>query len=121
MEQIWFWSFVGGIIATVIMDLGAVQFRRFDVNDGLGGLLGRWVLGFVKLEFFINGIVELETKESAKEAKVGFIFHYLVGGGIVALAYPAWFVITGISIPENHVFPGLIFGLISVGLTWFVQ
>ncbi len=74
-----------------------------------------------QIGILICGTVELETNELANEAKVGFEFHYLVGGGMVALAYPAWFVITGISVPENHVFPGLIFGLISVGLTWFVQ
>jgi len=48
---IWLSSSVGEIIATVIMNIRAAQFRRFRVNDALGGLLGRWVLAFVKLEF----------------------------------------------------------------------
>ena len=117
----WVWSFFGGIVATVVMDFASAQFRRFGISDALGGLLGRWVMEFKHLKFVIDGRVELETKETLKESRVGLIFHYLVGGGVVSLAYPAWFTFTGFDVPEVHVLSGLIFGVMSVSLTWFLQ
>ncbi len=53
------------------------------------------------------------------ERAVGWIFHYFTGG-TVALTYPAvllWF--TG-AVPSNNLIPGLVWGLATVLLPWFV-
>jgi len=119
--SLWIWAFIGGLAGTYAMDLGAGRFARAGINDALGDLLGRWVLGIRRGVFVIDGHVELQTPETDREAKVAKLFHYIVGGGGVALVYPAWFALTGLPAPENHILPGLTFGLLSVSLTWFLQ
>ena len=119
--DLWIWAFIGGLAGTSAMDFGARQLGQLGVNDALGGLLGRWVIGFRQFRFVIDGNVELRTPETHRELKIGTAFHYIVGGGGVALMYPTWFAITGITLPENHMIAGLIFGVLSVGLTWILQ
>ena len=119
--MIWIWTVVGGFAGTFVMDMGARKIQQAGFNDALGGLLGRWVLGFPKGRFAINGEVELKTPETPFEANVGKIFHYIVGGGGVALFYPLFFEFTNFALPGNHIIGGAIFGLLSVSLTWFVQ
>ena len=41
---LWIWAFVGGLVGTFVMDVGARGFAKLGVNDALGGLLGRWVV-----------------------------------------------------------------------------
>ena len=119
--ELWIWAFIGGLAGTFCMDLGARRFASIGVNDALGGLLGRWVIGFAKFKFVIDGNRELTTPESPLESRLGTMFHYIIGGGGVALIYPTWFSFSGTTLPENHILPGLIFGILSVALTWFVQ
>ena len=117
----WLWSFIGGLFGTAVMDLAGWPLRRLGVNDGLGGLLGRWVLGFRRFSFVIDGNLELDTAETIPEKIIGSLFHYAIGGGSVALVFPTFFVTTGIELPGNYIVAGLIFGVASVGLTWFLQ
>jgi len=118
--ELWYWSFIGGLAGTIAMDIGARQLGKLGVNDALGGLLGRWVLGFRQFRLVIDGNEELKTAETPKEANIGMIFHYIAGGGI-ALIYPAWFEFSGMATPDKHILAGLIFGFLSVGFTWFFQ
>ena len=118
--ELWYWAFIGGLVGTLAMDIGARQLGRLGINDALGGLLGRWVLGFRQFRFVIDGNEELKTAETPQEANIGMIFHYVAGGG-VALIYPTWFALSGMATPDNHILAGLIFGLLSVGFTWFLQ
>jgi len=114
-------AFVGGVAGTFVMDFGARRFGSIGINDALGGLLGRWVLGFRSGRFVIDGKSELRTPETNHEAKVGMVFHYIAGGGGVALLYPAFFLISDLPPPGNHIIGGAVFGLLSVLLTWLVQ
>ena len=63
----------------------------------------------------------MKSPETLFESRLGVAFHYIFGGGGVALVYPAWFAYTDFSFPDNQIVPGLIFGALSVGLTWFLQ
>jgi hypothetical protein len=119
--MLWIWTFVGGLAGTFVMDIGARNLGKAGINDALGGLLGRWVLGFPKGRFAINGENELKTPETTLEAKIGTAFHYIIGGGGVALLYPLFFEITNFALPGKHILGGTVFGLLSVSLTWFVQ
>jgi hypothetical protein len=53
------------------------------------------------------------------ETLTGAISHYLTGSG-VALLYPAYFLVFGVSLPDYHLIPALIFGLATVALPWFI-
>ena len=123
--MIWLWAYIGGIAGTFIMDFGAKRFFMCGVNDALGGLIGKWVVGFSSGRFVIDGNEELKTPETLREQKIGKAFHYFIGGGGVALAYPLVFLLTGHVFPNNHIFGhilgGAIFGLTTVLLTWFLQ
>ena len=114
-------AFIGGIAGTFVMDRGARRFSLNGVNDALGGLLGRWVLGFKHFNWVIDGHRELQIEETNYEKRIGSYFHYLIGGGCVALLYPLFFLLTGLTHPENHIFGGIVFGFFSVSLTWFLQ
>jgi len=45
--------------------------------------------------------------------------HYLLGGGL-ALTYPALFIVSNAPLPDNHVIPGLLWGLATTLLPWIV-
>ncbi len=61
----------------------------------------------------------LESSPVKNEARVGAIFHYFTGGG-AALLYPAYFLVFKAPLPEDHLIPGLVFGLATVILPWFI-
>ncbi len=53
------------------------------------------------------------------ERAVGWIFHYFTGA-TVALTYPAVYLAFAGAVPNNNLIPGLIWGLATVLLPWFV-
>ncbi len=61
----------------------------------------------------------LESSPARNEARVGLICHYITGGS-VALLYPAYFLVFNLPLPEDHLIPGLVFGLATVLLPWLV-
>ena len=67
-----------------------------------GGLLGRWRVGFARFEFVIDGHKEMESPETLFESRLGVAFHYIFGGGGVALVYPTWFAYTDFTFPQTE-------------------
>jgi hypothetical protein len=59
------------------------------------------------------------SSPARNEALVGLICHYMTGGS-VALLYPACFLVFNVPLPEEHLIPGLVFGLATVLLPWLV-
>ena len=51
---------------------------------------------------------------------MGWAFHLLVGGGGVALLYPVFFQCSGIAPPTSHLLGGVLFGLATSLLPWFI-
>ena len=45
--------------------------------------------------------------------------HYLVGGSL-ALTYPALYLVLGAPLPNNHVVPSLLWGLVTTLLPWII-
>ena len=41
--ELWIWAFVGGLVGTSVMDVGARGLAKLGVNDALGG--ASWPLG----------------------------------------------------------------------------
>ena len=53
------------------------------------------------------------------ELSAGWITHYLTGG-IVALTYPAFYLVFNVPMPADHLIPGLLWGLVTTLLPWFL-
>jgi hypothetical protein len=53
------------------------------------------------------------------ELAAGWLFHYLTGGA-VALTYPVLYLAFNVPAPENHLVPGLLWGLATTVLPWFI-
>jgi len=113
------WSFVGGIVGAVLMDVTETYAARAGITSGVNiALVGRWVLRLRHGQFAHANI--RDTRPVAHEASAGWAFHFLVGGGGVALAYPLFFQVTGLPLPASHLLGGLLFGLATSLLPWFV-
>ncbi|WP_421724662.1 DUF2938 family protein [Bauldia sp.] len=107
---------VVGVIATVILDIWQQVFRLLT---GLPitnwAMVGRWAAYIPKGQLAHKNIGE--TPAVANEATIGWIVHYVVGVGY-AVVYLILLLILGI---EPGFAPAIIFGAISVSVTWFVM
>ena len=112
-------SFVGGLVGAWLMDLVEARAARLRITSGVrADLLGRWVLGLCRGRIRHADVAASPSRPG--EAAVGIAFHFLVGGGGVALLYPAALACTGIVPPAGHLLGGLVFGLATSLLPWFV-
>ncbi|QKT04630.1 DUF2938 family protein [Ectothiorhodospiraceae bacterium 2226] len=113
-------AFAGGLLGSWWMDLvDDWNKRTTGIHSGVtAALIGRWVLGWGRLRFAHSEITESPAREG--EARAGMVFHYLVGGGCVALVYPLFFLATGIPTPSSHIVPAIVYGFITSLLPWFI-
>jgi hypothetical protein len=112
-------AFLGGILGAVLMDITETALARVGIRSGVNvALVGRWFLGLMRGRVAHHDIRLSPSLE--REAALGWAFHFGVGGGGVALIYPAvlWFL--GMPFPTHAVFGGLLFGLLTSLLPWFV-
>lgn len=113
------WTFLGGIVGAVLMDVTETYAAKIGISSGVNtALVGRWFLSVLRGQFTHANI--LDSRPFSHEVKAGWAFHFLVGGGGVALIYPLFFHATGLSFPENQLLGGLLFGLVTSLLPWFV-
>jgi len=116
------WSIVGGIVGTVLMDIADKIMERTNFTKGAacGGprALGRWFLGLFSGHLVHENIIESSPVKN--EVSVGWIFHYSLGAG-VALTYPLFYLVLNMPMPENHLVPGLLWGLATTVLPWFTN
>lgn len=113
------WAFLGGIIGAVLMDLTETCAAKVGISSGVNiVLVGRWFLGLRRGHFAHSNILDREP--ATGEEKAGWAFHFLVGGGGVALIYPLFFLATALPLPTNHLLGGLLFGLATSLLPWLV-
>ncbi len=120
--ELLFWSIVGGIVGTLFMDIADKFMARVNFTTGAacGGprALGRWALGMVGGRIVHKNI--LESSSVKNEVPVGWIFHYALGA-VIALTYPALYLVLNVSMPGNHLGPGLLWGLATAVLPWFTN
>jgi hypothetical protein len=117
--EIWLLAFLGGMVGAVLMDITETYAARIGITSGVTiGLVGRWFLSLIRGRFFHSNI--LTTRPHPREASAGWAFHFLIGGGGVALLYPLFFLATGLSYPGSHLLGGLLFGLATSLLPWFI-
>lgn len=117
--DIFFFAFLGGIVGAILMDITENYAAKAGISSGVNiALVGRWCLGLLRGQFFHANI--LNSKPFPNEVNVGWAFHFLIGGGGVALIYPLFFQATGLSFPDNQLLGGLLFGLATSLLPWFI-
>ena len=87
---------------------------------GLAGaaLVGRWFIGLTRGRLTHADI--LESPRVPGELTVGWAFHFLVGGGGVALLYPLLFRGAGLAPPARQLLDGVLFGLATSLLPWLI-
>lgn len=113
------WSYAGGIVGAALMDLTEMLMARRGLTSGVNpSLLGRWCLGLLH-----GRLVHADIRRAPPrphEAGIGWAFHYLIGGGAVALLYPAFLALAGAPHPGSHLPWATSFGLLTSALPWFV-
>jgi hypothetical protein len=117
--EFWLVSFVGGFVGSVFMDIAEAIMAKFGIGSGVTGeYIGRWVNGL------FNGVLKhqniADTAPANNEIRIGQIFHFVVGGGVVALFYPLFLEVIGPGSSSSHFILATIFGLITSVLPWFI-
>jgi hypothetical protein len=112
-------AFLGGIFGAVLMDLSEAAMSRVGIRSGVNvALVGRWFLGLMRGRL---AHVDVRLAPSTPgETGIGWAFHFLIGGGGVALAYPVVLLCLGDRSPSHPIWSGLLFGLGTSVLPWFV-
>lgn len=114
------WSFLAGIVGALLMDQAGGYAAKRGITTGVDiAQVGRWFLGMLRGRFVHADIRQSPPIEN--EVRAGWGFHFLIGGGAVALPYPLIFMLLQTPVPENSFLPGLLYGLATVGLLWFVM
>lgn len=117
--EVLFWAFLGGVVGAVLMDITETYAAKIGITSGVNiALVGRWFLSLLRGQLCHSNI--LDSKSYPQEAKAGWAFHLLVGGGGVALIYPLFFRVTGLPFPADQLLGGLLFGLSTSSLPWFI-
>jgi len=112
-------AYLGGIVGAALMDMTETVAAGFGIRSGVNAaLLGRWAGGLPHGRLRHADILKAPARPG--EARLGWAVHFLLGGGGVALAYPAFFQLMGALLPANHLLAGVLFGLTTSVLPWFV-
>lgn len=119
--EIWLVSFFGGFVGSLLMDITEARLGKLGISSGVTGTyIGRWVYSLTKGTFRHENIMNVPPVKN--EMKLALVFHFVVGGGIVALFYPLFLLALGIGLNEtvNHFLFATLFGLATSFLPWFV-
>lgn len=112
-------AFLGGIFGAVLMDISETAMARVGIRSGVNvALVGRWFLGLTRGRL-THADIRLAPSMPG-EAGAGWAFHLLIGGGGVALIYPAVLLATGVHSSDHPMLAGLTFGLVTSLLPWLV-
>lgn len=117
--DVWIVAFVGGLVGSYCMDITESNMANNGIASGVKGEhIGRWVHGIFKGKFYHSDIDEYPTLKN--ELLVATIFHYLVGGGVVALAYLIMLMSFNVAGGVLHIPLSLLFGLLTCVLPWLI-
>ncbi len=112
-------AYVGGIVGAVLMDITETLAARAGLTSGVSvALVGRWALGLLRGQWAHADIARSPAQPG--EARVGWAFHFLIGGGGVALLYAAWLQAVGWTLPAQHLWGGVAFGAATSALPWLL-
>lgn len=119
MVEVLLISFIGGLIGAVFMDIAEFFMSKFGIKSGVSAnYIGRWVVGLVNGVFVYKDISK--TTPVKNEVVIAQIFHYIVGGGIIAIFYPLILKLLNFNEPVNHLLFATLFGIFTSILPWFI-
>jgi hypothetical protein len=112
-------AYLGGIVGAVLMDITETLAARVGLTSGVSvALVGRWALDLLRGQWVHADIVR--SPEQPGEVRMGWAFHFLVGGGGVALMYAAFVHTVGFTVPTQHLWGGVMFGAATSLLPWLL-
>ena len=112
-------AYVGGIVGAVLMDITETLAARVGLTSGVSvALVGRWALGLLRGQWAHADIARSPARPG--EVRMGWAFHFLVGGGGVALLYAAFVHAAGFNLPIQHLWGGVMFGAATSLLPWLL-
>ena len=112
-------AYVGGIVGAVLMDITETLAARVGLTSGVSvALVGRWALGLLRGQWAHADIARSPALPG--EVRTGWAFHFLLGGGGVALLYAALVPAAGLTVPTHHLWGGVIFGVATSLLPWLL-
>jgi len=112
-------AYVGGIVGAVLMDITETFAARAGLTSGVNvALVGRWALGLLRGQWAHADIARSPARPG--EVRMGWAFHFLVGGGGVALLYAAFVHAAGFNLPIQHLWGGVMFGAATSLLPWLL-
>ena len=112
-------AYVGGIVGAVLMDITETLAARVGLTSGVSvALVGRWALGLPRGQWAHADIARSPARPG--EVRMGWAFHFLVGGGGVALLYAAFVHAAGFHVVTHHLWGGVIFGAATSLLPWLL-
>ena len=92
---------------------------KVGIRTGVNGAyIGRWVMGVLGGVLMHQDIAK--TKPVKNEVRIGQLFHFIIGGGAVAILYPVFLTTIGLEVTANHLIMSAIFGLLTSVFPWFV-
>jgi Protein of unknown function (DUF2938) len=112
-------AYVGGIVGAVLMDITETLTARVGLTSGVSvALVGRWALGLLRGQWAHADIAR--SPAGPGEVRTGWAFHFLVGGGGVALMYAARVQYAGVIVPNHLLWGGVLFGAATSLLPWLI-
>lgn len=112
-------AYVGGIVGAVLMDITETLAARAGLTSGVSvALVGRWAMGLLRGHWAHPDIARSPIHPG--EVRMGWAFHFLIGGGGVALIFPAALLPVGVHHPTHLILGGMLFGLVTSLLPWLV-
>ncbi len=113
-------AYLGGLVGAVLMDIAETLAARAGVTSGVSvTLVGRWALGLLRGQWAHADIARSPARPG--EATVGWAFHFLFGGGGVALLYGGWLQVADWQLPAYRLWGGLGFGAVTSLLPWLLM
>lgn len=111
--------YLAGLIGSAGMDLISPLAERLGYRtDVTMPLIGRWFIALFTGKFVHTDI--RQTAYCRHETLAGWLFHYLIGGGAVALLFLPWLWLSGTSQLPTEITPYIIFGLLTSALPWLI-
>ena len=117
--NIYLMAYLGGIVGAVLMDITETIAARAGLTSGVSvALVGRWALGLLRGQWAHVDIAR--SPALAGEVRMGWAFHFLIGGGVVALLYAVWLQVVGWTLPQHRLWGGVAFGAATSLLPWLM-
>ncbi len=112
-------AYAGGIVGAVLMDITETFASRAGLTSGVSvALVGRWALGLLRGQWAHVDIAASPALPG--EVRMGWAFHFLIGGGGVALLYAALLEAAHGTLPVHLLWGGVAFGASTSLLPWLL-